>query len=279
MIGIIGGSGLYNIDGINIIEEIEVSTPFGKPSDNYIVTEYSGKTVVFLPRHGRGHKFPPHMINFRANIWGFRKLGIKKIISISAVGGINKDLKPGDFVISDNFVDFTKSRVQTFYEGIHSKTADTHFKDEVEEYLNGKRVVHIDITEPFCPVIRHTLIEACKENSSSFVDRGVYVATEGPRLESASEIRMFSSLGFDVVGMTLVPEGVLARELRMHFGSISIVTNLAAGISESRLTSDEVVQMMHIKNEEIKQIILKALEKFPEKFSCQCEEVLKGAAI
>ncbi|MCX7738130.1 MAG: S-methyl-5'-thioadenosine phosphorylase [Hydrogenothermaceae bacterium] len=279
MIGIIGGSGLYNIDGINIIEEVEVSTPFGKPSDNYIVAEYSGKTVVFLPRHGRGHKFPPHMINFRANIWGFRKLGINKVISISAVGGINKDLKPGDFVISDNFVDFTKSRVQTFYEGIHSKTADTQFKDEVEEYLNGKRVVHIDITEPFCPVVRYTLIKACKENSSSFVDRGVYVATEGPRLESASEIRIFSNLGFDVVGMTLVPEVVLARELRMHFGSISIVTNLAAGISESRLTSDEVVQMMHIKNEEIKQVILKALEKLPEKFSCQCEEVLKGAAI
>lgn len=279
MIGVIGGSGLYNIPDIELLQEIEVDTPFGKPSDNYIVAEYKGKKIVFLPRHGRGHKFPPHLINYRANIWGFRKLGVKNIISISAVGGINPNLKPGDFVVSDNFVDFTKSRHQTFYEGIYSKDTDISIDEQVDTLLKDKRVVHIDITEPFCPVIRRALIQACEENLSSFVNRGTYVATEGPRLETASEIKMFSMLGFDVVGMTLVPEVVLARELKIHFASISIVTNLAAGISESRLTSDEVVEMMHSKNEEIKKVLIKAVDLIPQQFSCRCEEVLNGAAI
>ncbi|MCX7760173.1 MAG: S-methyl-5'-thioadenosine phosphorylase [Hydrogenothermaceae bacterium] len=279
MIGIIGGSGLYNIEGIKVLEEVKVETPFGEPSDSYIVAEYKDKKVIFLPRHGRGHKFPPHLINFRANIWGFRKLGVNRILSVSAVGGINPNFNPGDFVISDNFVDFTKSRIQTFYEGIYSKDSDTNYQDEVEEYLNTKRVVHIDVTEPFCPIMRESLIKACRENGSKFHEKGVYVATEGPRLETKAEIKMFSNMGFDIVGMTLVPEVVLARELKIHFGSISIVTNLAAGISENRLTSDEVVEMMHKKNEEIKQVILKFLDILPDNFNCQCEEVLKGAAI
>ncbi|MEZ0323692.1 MAG: S-methyl-5'-thioadenosine phosphorylase [Hydrogenothermaceae bacterium] len=279
MIGIIGGSGLYNIEGIKVLEEIKIETPFGKPSDNYIIAEYKNRKVIFLSRHSRGHKFPPHLINYRANIWGFRKLGVNKILSVSAVGGINPNLNPGDFVVLDNFLDFTKSRVQTFYEGIYSKDSDTNYQDEIDEYLNKKRVVHIDITEPFCPVLREGLIRACKENGSKFHEKGIYVATEGPRLETRAEIKMFSDMGFDVVGMTLVPEVVLARELKMHFCAISVVTNLAAGISENRLTSDEVVEMMHQKNEEIKQVILRFLDTLPDKFNCNCEEVLKGAAI
>lgn len=206
-------------------------------------------------------------------------MGVKKILSVSAVGSINPNLNPGDFVVSDNFVDFTKSRIQTFYEGIYSKDSDTTYQDEVDNYLNTKKVVHIDVTEPFCPVIRESLIKACKENRSKFHEKGIYVATEGPRLETKAEIKMFSNMGFDIVGMTLVPEVVLARELKIHFGAISIVTNLAAGISENRLTSDEVVEMMHKKNEEIKQVILKFLDILPDNFNCQCEEVLKGAAI
>lgn len=279
MIGIIGGSGLYNIDSVEILEEVKITTPFGEPSDSYIVAKYKNKKIVFLSRHSRGHKYPPHLINFRANVWGFRKLGINKILSVSAVGGINPNLRPGDFVISDNFVDFTKSRVQTFYEGINSKDSDTSYDDEVDQLLNGKKVVHIDVTEPFCPVMRDVLRSSCERSGHRFHDKAVYVATEGPRLETASEIKMLSKLGCDIVGMTLVPEVILARELKMHFASISIVTNLAAGISENRLTSDEVVQMMSQKNEEIKTIILDFVENLPSEFNCQCEEVLKGAAI
>jgi 5'-methylthioadenosine phosphorylase len=279
MLGIIGGSGLYQIDGIEILDEIAIKTPFGEPSDKYIITEYKGRKVVFLPRHGKGHKYPPHLINFRANIWGFRKLGVDKILSISAVGGINPSLKPGDFIISDQFIDFTKSRVQTFYEGIYSKNDDTEIKDEVSEFLNSKRVVHIDVTDPFCPEMRDVLIKVCDKNNFPFHQKGVYAATEGPRLETSVEIKFLRLIGADIVGMTLVPEIVLARELKMHFASISVVTNLAAGISQNRLTSDEVVEMMKEKNEQIKTVVLGFIENLPERFNCECENVLKGAAI
>jgi 5'-methylthioadenosine phosphorylase len=279
VLGIIGGSGLYQIDGIKILDEIAIKTPFGEPSDKYIFTEYKGRKVVFLPRHGKGHKYPPHLINFRANIWGFRKLGVNKILSITAAGGINPNLKPGDFVISDQFIDFTKSRVQTFYEGIYSKNDDTEIKDEVSEFLNNKRVVHIDVTDPFCPEMRDVLIKVCDKNNFPFHQRGVYAATEGPRLETPAEIKFLRLIGADIVGMTLVPEIVLARELKMHFASISVVTNLAAGISQNRLTSDEVVEMMKEKNEQIKTVVLDFIENIPERFNCKCENVLKGAAI
>jgi 5'-methylthioadenosine phosphorylase len=279
MLGIIGGSGLYQIDGIEILDEIAIKTPFGEPSDKYILTEYKDRKVVFLPRHGKGHKYPPHLINFRANIWGFRKLGVNKILSISAVGGINPSLKSGDFVISDQFIDFTKSRVQTFYEGIYSKNDDTEMKDEVSELLKNKRVVHIDVTDPFCPEMRDVLIKVCDKNNFPFHQKGVYAATEGPRLETSAEIKFLRLIGADIVGMTLVPEIVLARELKMHFASISVVTNLAAGISQNRLTSDEVVEMMKVKNEQIKTVILNFIENLPERFNCECENVLKGAAI
>jgi len=279
MLGIIGGSGLYQIDGIEILDEIAIKTPFGEPSDKYIFTQYNGRKVVFLPRHGKGHKYPPHLINFRANIWGFRKLGVNKILSISAVGGINPSLKPGDFVISDQFIDFTKSRVQTFYEGVCSKNDDTEIKDEVSEFLKNKRVVHIDVTNPFCPEMRDVLIKVCDKNNFPFHQKGVYAATEGPRLETSAEIKFLRLIGADIVGMTLVPEIVLARELKMHFASISVVTNLAAGISQNRLTSDEVVEMMKEKNEQIKTVVLDFIENLPERFNCECENVLKGAAI
>jgi len=278
-IGIIGGSGLYQIDGFKILEEKELNTPFGEPSDKYIITEYEDKTVIFLPRHGKGHKFPPHLINYRANIWGFRKLGVKYILSISAVGGMNPKMKGGDFVIANQFIDFTKSRVSTFYEGIFSKEDDTDLNDKVKEYLNNKRVVHIDVSEPFCPVMRESLKNALFSLNLPFHQNGCYVATEGPRLESSAEIKALSILGADIVGMTLVPELVLARELAIHFASVHIVTNLAAGISENRLTSDEVIEMMKQRNEDIKNVLKQFLDNIPSNFNCSCEEVLEGAAI
>ncbi len=279
MIGIIGGSGLYDIEGLKILDQVSVSTPFGEPSDNYVIAEYNGKKAVFLPRHGKGHKYPPHLINYRANIWGFRKLGISKILSISAVGGINTLLKPGDFVISDQFIDFTKSRHSTFYEGILSKGDDTQLDDDVKKYLTDKRVVHINVTNPFCPDMRRIIKDICEEKGYRYHFKGCYVATEGPRLETSAEIKMLSLLGGDIVGMTLVPEIVLSRELNIHFVSVNIVTNLAAGISGERLTSDEVIQTMKQKTEDIKKVILSFIERVPDKLNCSCEEVLKGSAI
>ncbi|MDM7273868.1 S-methyl-5'-thioadenosine phosphorylase [Sulfurihydrogenibium azorense] len=279
MLGIIGGSGLYDVEGLKIIEEVSVSTPFGDPSDKYILAEYKGKKAVFLPRHGKGHKYPPHLINYRANIWGFRKLGVNKILSISAVGGINPLLKPGDFVISDQFIDFTKSRISTFYEGILSKEDDTDFQDEVKQFLKDKRVVHIDVTNPFCPHMRSLIKDICEEKGYRHHTKGCYVATEGPRLETSAEIKMLSLIGGDIVGMTLVPEIVLARELNIHFASVNIVTNLAAGISQHNLTSEEVIDMMKEKTEDIKHLILEFIDKLPQQLNCSCGEVLSKAAI
>ncbi len=279
MLGIIGGSGLYQIDGLEILDEIKVDTPFGEPSEKYILAEYNGKKAIFLPRHGKGHKYPPHLINYRANIWGFRKLNVDRILSISAVGGINPLLKPGDFVISKQFLDFTTSRIKTFYEGVLSKNDDTDINDDVKDFLNNKRVVHIDVTNPFCSHMSKIISSILEENNFRYHENITYVATEGPRLETTAEIRMFKILGGDVVGMTLIPEVILARELNIHFVSLNVITNPAAGTSDSRLTSDEVVEMMRKKTENIKKIILDFIDKSDTVLKCNCEEVLKGAAI
>jgi len=280
MLGIIGGSGLYEIEGIKVLEERNLLTPYGEPSDSYIISEVNGKEVVFLSRHGRGHRIPPHLINYRANIWGFRMLGVDKILSVGAVGGINPLLRAGDFVITDQFLDFTKVRPNTFYEGDYTIYDENDDKgDLVSEYLRNGRVVHIDVSEPFCKDMRKILINTCEELKLRYHSKGCYVATEGPRLETSAEIKMFSLLGADIVGMTLVPEIVLARELNMHFASINVITNLAAGISENRLTSDEVIEMMKIKQEELKKIVVNFINVLPDKLSCDCENVLDGAAI
>ncbi|NPA52760.1 MAG: S-methyl-5'-thioinosine phosphorylase [Aquificae bacterium] len=279
MIGVIGGSGLYEIDDIKVVDTVELSTPFGNPSDKYVIADVKGSKAVFLPRHGKGHKYPPHLINYRANIWGFRKLGVNKILSISAVGGINPVLKPGDFVIVEQFLDFTKSRPVSFYEGIFSKDDDTDYDDLVKEYMNTKRVVHIDVTSPFCSFMKKKLDTVLKDKGFSYVKNATYVTTEGPRLETAAEIKAFSLLGSDIVGMTLVPEVVLARELNIHFVALSVVTNPAAGIVGERLTSKEVVEMMHRKNQEIKQVLLDFIPNVTDNFDCSCEEVLLDAAI
>jgi len=280
VIGVIGGSGLYDIDGLKFVEEIEIETPWGKPSDKYIITEYKNSKVVFLPRHGRGHLYPPHLINYRANIWGFRKLGVDKILSINAVGGINPLLFPGDFVISSQFLDFTKTRPSTYFEGIYTKVDVEDNKDDlVSIYLKNKSVVHIDVSEPFCPVLTEAMEESLKLLKFRFHKNATYAVTEGPRLETAAEIKALSSLGADIVGMTLVPEVVLAKELQMHFISLSVVTNLAAGIKGEKLTSDEVIQMMSQKNEDIKKVILTFVENLPTQYNCNCASSLEGAAI
>jgi 5'-methylthioadenosine phosphorylase len=280
MLGIIGGSGLYQIEGIKVLDEKYLFTPYGDPSDAYIIAEIEGQKVVFLSRHGKGHKIPPHLINYRANIWGFRMLGVNKILSVGAVGGINPLLRAGDFVISDQFIDFTKVRPNTFYEGDYTIYEETEEKkDLVSEYMRNSRVVHIDVSEPFCKEMRKVLIDTCDNLNLRYHSKGCYVATEGPRLETAAEIKMFGLLGADIVGMTLVPEIVLARELNMHFASINVVTNLAAGIKGDRLTSDEVIEMMKIKQEELKKIIINFVKNLPKEFNCNCEDVLNGAAI
>jgi len=258
--GVIGGSGLYEIKGLVLKSRKKITTPFGKPSGEYFIGEMDNKEIIFLPRHGKHHNIPPHMINYRANIWGFKKLGVERILSISAVGGIKKGLKPGDIVVLDQVLDMTKNRKSTFYDG-------------------KEGVVHIDFTEPYCPELRQILLKAGKRTRVPVKNGGTYIAVEGPRLESASEIKSFSILGGDVVGMTGMPEASLARELEICYSGISVVANYAAGISKRKLTVAEVMEAMKASTEKLKLLLRETFALIPEQRKCACREALKEAKI
>ena len=276
MIGIIGGSGLYEIEGFKLTDEIEVDTPFGKPSSPLAVLKYKDKKVFFIARHGRDHSIPPHLINYRANLWALKEFGVKRVLSISAVGSINENLKAGDFVIVDNFLDFTKGRKDTFYEGKFSVKVEA--KDKPSELLNEGKVVHVDMTKPYCPELQNILEDILRENSLRFKRGCVYVCTEGPRFETAQEIKAYKMLGGDVVGMTGYPEVALARELAMCYASLCVVANPAAGISQTRLTSEEVITLMSRKREELKYIVKCFIERVDAP-SCDCGKSLEGAEV
>jgi len=244
-IAIIGGSGLEEL--FSSSEKIYVGTPYGI-SHEISVCELQGKTVAFLPRHGRGHTVPPHKINYRANIYALYKLGVERIIATNAVGAINLDFKPGDLVVPHDLIDFTRQRHLTFFD--------------------QPPVTHIDFTEPYCPEIRRILLEKAKKVGVVH-ERAIYVCTEGPRFETPAEIRMFRMLGCDVVGMTGMPEAALARELGICYATLCFVSNMAAGIS-GRLTYEEVSEVSRVVMPKVRNVIMEAVSSMPETRSCQC---------
>ena len=249
-IAIIGGTGLY--DCIQLVDErrVNVKTPFG---DAFMKQGRMGDVeVIFMQRHGEGHSIPPHKVNYRANIWALWWLGVERIIGTAASGSLNPSMEPGDLVAVDQFLDFTKTRPSTFFEG-----------GEVG-------VVHTDVTEPYCPEIRKAIIQASGETGSRIHSAGCYVCTEGPRFETAAEIKAFSILGGDLVGMTNVPEVVLAREAGICYGLIGIVTNFAAGISRGPLSHEEVLDAMKTASQRIASVIRSAVQAVPEKRRCTC---------
>lgn len=277
MIGIIGGSGLYRLEGFQVVERLKVKTPFGEPSSEVIVAEVEGKRLFFLSRHGEGHKYPPHLVPYRANIWAFRELGVKRVLAISAVGAINGAFKPGDFVLIDDLLDLTKNRKDTYYEGKFSPQVEG--EDKVAQLLREGRVVHIDASQLYCPQMRSTLMQVLESLQISYHPSGVYACTEGPRFETPAEIRAIERLGGDVVGMTGYPEVVLARELTMCYASLCVVANPAAGIASYRLTSEEVISLMKQKEEEIGTIIREFVKRLPEERTCGCDRILEGAEV
>jgi 5'-methylthioadenosine phosphorylase len=248
MIAIIGGSGVYDPEMLKDIQDVTVQTEYGS------VTLKSGvhqkKKVFFLARHGKEHSIPPHMVNYRANIKALKDLKVERILSTSAVGSLQKDMKPGDFVVLDQFIDFTKLRKYTFYD------------DEV---------VHTDFTNPYCSQLRELILKAAFNLGISAHPKGTYVCTEGPRFETPAEIKMFAVLGADVVGMTNVPEVMLAREAKICYSSIATVTNFAAGISPSKITHQEVIEIMDKNSEMIKKLLSKCIEMIPEDKTCECD--------
>jgi 5'-methylthioinosine phosphorylase len=256
--GIIAGSGLDNIPGMDIREPVRLSTPFGDPSDDYRLGRLAGKDVVLLARHGPGHRLQPHRINYRANLWGFRELGVEKVISISASGGISREMRPGEITVPDQIIDLSSGRASTFYE--------------------AEDVVHVDLTEPYCPDLRSYVFKASEISGVPVRKSGTYICVNGPRLETAAEIRTFSLWGADMVGMTAMPEATLARELEICFAGIVVITNFAAGIEpKKKLTAAEVIESMQAALDKIK-LLLKAF--FSLTFmhpACTCRHALDDA--
>lgn len=253
---IIGGTGVYDPNILSNIRDVHVSTPFG---DTVVkIGEYQGRDVVFMNRHGAEHSVPPHMVNYRANIAALKKLGVKSILATAAVGSLNPDMKPGHFVFCDQFLDFTKGRPSTFFEG------------------GEQGVVHVDVTDPYCSELRKLMEKCAKSLDLTYHQGGVYVTTEGPRYETPAEIKMLHQLGGDLVGMTSVPEVVLAREAEICYATICMVTNFAAGISPTPLTHQEVLDIMAKNAVNLRKLAMGTLALIDPDRSCKCHTAVGG---
>lgn len=259
--GIIGGSGLYGFEGIENIEEIDLETPFGKPSSNIISGTVHGKKLAFLARHGIGHIFSPTEVNYRANIWAFKMLGVDKIVSVSAVGSLREDYAPGNIIIPDQLFDFTKDRARSFFgDGL---------------------VAHVSTADPFCPVLSKQLVKSLEGEDTKVHEGGIFVTIEGPRFSTRGESHTFRKLGFSLVGMTASPEAYLAREAEIHYATMAHVTDYDSWHeTEEAVTMDMVVSTLK-KNTEIAQRSLKRLVNIiaadENSAECACDTALKYA--
>jgi 5'-methylthioadenosine phosphorylase len=252
---IVGGYSFFK----DRIKTISLSTPYGEV-DSITTTKLDKLPIVLLDRHGREHELPPHKINYKANMWALRKLGVEWILSYGAVGSLRKELRPSSLVIPHDFIDFSITR-HTFFEG-----------------GSTKNVRHIDLTQPFCPSIRKALLFASQKLGIQVRPQGVYVCTEGPRFETPSEIKSFQILGGDIIGMTVPREAILAKELGICYGNIAIITNYACGISDKVVSYREIVQIMRERRLDVENIIINAIKILAKNSGCECKKVVKNHA-
>lgn len=258
--GLIGGSGIYQLDGLSSCEEIAVDTPYGAPSAPLTRCELDGREIFFLPRHGKRHTIPPHKINYRANISAFSRLGVSRILSIGAVGGINEDWAPGTIVIPDQIIDMTQgARPGTFFD-------------------EGK-VAHVDFSHPYCAHTRAVILAQADAARQPAIDGATYICTNGPRLESAAEIQFYRTIGAHIVGMTAMPEAALAREGQMCYAGICIVTNPAAGLKSAQLTATEVMDAMKDASGRLLGLLRTILLALPADRACTCGSSLSEAGV
>ncbi len=252
-IAVIGGTGL----GEGLLEGVKtrLGTRYG-PSSTLTISKIGGRDIVFLPRHEEGHTIPPHKINSRANIIALYSLGVERILASNVVGALNPEYKPGNIVIPKDFIDFTKSRQSTFYDDVP--------------------VTHIDVSALYCPELRKIMFEAAKKQGEKVWADAIYICTEGPRYESPAEIRMFRSFGCDIVGMTGIPEAILAHELEMCYATICFVSNMAAGMQE-KVSAEEVVEKSKILKDVVKKILIETIANIPTRKGCSCSNALEGA--
>ena len=259
-IGVIGGTGLYDIEGLTDIEEVNIDTPFGKPSDTITIGKLGGVGIAFLPRHGRGHCISPTELPVRANIYALKSLGVEHIIAVSSAGSFKQEIMPGDLVIPDQLIDRTRSRVNSFFgEGI---------------------VVHIPFAEPFCSILCQVLYESAKETGAIVHPTGTYVAMEGPAFSTRAESRLYRSWGADIIGMTALPEAKLAREAEICYAIIGCVTDYDSWMERSEpITIDVILNVLRQNIDTAKKIIKLAVSRIPEKRNCGCATALEGAIV
>ena len=257
-IGIIGGTGVYDPNLLKDTQEIKITTPYGAPSDTIVTGTLGQKKIAFINRHGPGHKIPPHMVNYRANIHALKQLGVKRILAPTAVGSLVEEYKPGDIVILDQFIDRTHARTSTFYE--------------------KGQVCHISVADPFCEHLRTLLTETAKKLNYPVHDKGTQVCINGPRFSTRAESLMFKNWGAHTINMTLVPECVLAREKEICYASIAMVTDYDCW-KEHNVTIEEVINTMKQNEEKVKTLLTKTIESIPEERTCTCKDALKSALI
>lgn len=256
-IGVIGGSGLYTfLDGA---ADVAVPTPFGEPSDPLTIGVVSGRRVAFVPRHGRDHRFPPHRINYRANLWALRSLGVRQVLAPCAVGSLRLDWEPGTLVVPDQLVDRTSGRPQTFYDDA---------------------AVHVSFADPYCPDGRRTVVEVAARSGWPAHDGGTMVVVEGPRFSTRAESRWYAGLGWSLVNMTGHPEAVLARELGLCYTSVALVTDLDAGLVEGEGVRQEDVFAVFQKHlDRLRDVLQVVVAELPAERSCPCASALDGLTL
>jgi len=259
-IGIIGGSGLYQMAGLTEAQEVAVETPFGKPSDNFIVGKIEGKRVAFLARHGRGHRILPSELNFRANIFAMKKLGVEKIISASAVGSLREEHRPLDIVLPDQFFDRTRGRISTFFgEGL---------------------VVHVSFAHPVCSHLGDQLMEASAQSGVPVKRGGTYLCMEGPAFSTVAESNVYRSWGMDIIGMTNLQEAKLAREAEICYATVALVTDYDCWHPDhDAVTVDQVIAVLNQNSENGQKLIRAAVRVLDERRPCKCGSALKSAIL
>ncbi|MFD9287110.1 S-methyl-5'-thioadenosine phosphorylase [Streptomyces sp. NPDC060030] len=264
-IGVIGGSGFYSF--LDDVTEVEVDTPYGAPSDSLFLGELGGRRVAFLPRHGRGHHLPPHRINYRANLWALRSVGVRQVLGPCAVGGLRPEYGPGTLLVPDQMVDRTKARTQTFYDG--------------EPRSDGARpnVVHLGFADPYCHEGRKAALQAARGRDWEPVDGGTLVVVEGPRFSTRAESRWHAAMGWSVVGMTGHPEAVLARELNLCYTTLTLVTDLDAGAEAGEgVNHAEVLEVFAANVDRLRSVLFDTVAALPadEDRDCVCAHALDG---
>jgi len=256
-IGVFGGSGFYEL--LDDPREHKVNTPFGAPSSPVMIGEIGGRTVAFLPRHGKDHSLPPHMINYRANLWAMKDLGVQRIIGPNACGSLQAHVEPGHFVICDQFVDRTWGRKDTFFD--------------------GPITTHVSSADPYCPIMREAAVDKARELGITVHSSGTVVVIQGPRFSTRAESKWFASQGWEVINMTQYPECYLARELEICYCNISLITDHDAGAEGAEpVTNNEVVRVFNENNQKVKDLLYAMIPALPKQRECQCATALDGAA-